>query len=62
MQNECEICPYHDIKVINDDEVDDRVNFIIRCEGQEQLIIVQNFFKTKGKTITGDKAMEVLCI
>ena len=53
---------YHDIKIVKDKDVDDRVNFIIRCEGQEPLEKIKKFFKTKGRNITSDKAMEAICI
>lgn len=45
-------CPFYDIKLIQ--QVDTRVNFIIKCENQDELEIIQSIINTKAKGVTGE--------
>lgn len=48
----CRDIVFNDIKIINDSEIDERVNFIIKCEDGKQLKKLQNIFSTDKKQIT----------
>lgn len=50
---------YHDIKLI--EKVDTRVNFIIKCESEQELSQLLNIFNTKKKMITYGHAVNQLC-
>ena len=43
---------FHDIKLIPDSEVDERVNFIIKCENKEQMEQLFEFFQTSRKQVS----------
>ena len=53
---------YNDIKIIPDSEVDERVNFIIKCENNDELKLLTNFFNLKSRNTTFTKIRDKLCI
>lgn len=51
-------CPFHDIKLI--EQVDTRINFIIKCENQDELMKLCKIFNTKSRNISYDYAINQL--
>lgn len=62
MLNMSQKSSYKDIKIIPDSEVDERVNFIIKCENQTELLKLLDYFEIKGKQTTFKKIRAKLCI
>ena len=53
---------YNDIKIIFDTDVDERVNFIIKCENNQELQKLIDYFHVKSKNTKFEKIRQILCI